>query len=353
MNERYDFVDNMRAIGIVLVVLGHAPGLGITLLQSIYGFHMPLFFFISGFLLRSKKLSMGIGDYLTTLWNSLVLPYLFFVIVSYLYWLPTHTAASKAAEYSELAWYEPLSRLFIGYGHVANIGLWFFTCLTVTSLAYYLFRRYFSEKATLFVIAVSSFCFIFLHQESWPRLPWCVDIAVVALLFYSIGHYVSEHGRRFLLAHSKMKCFAIALAAMALSVVLATINGRVGLLDLNFGKNPVLFVPTAIAGIISVLFVSMVWNANAVSRWLSLNTIIIFPVHALMFSVFTGIAVILFKLPHNFKDSSEIYGLMYTVLALVLSYPTALVLYRLFPFVFGKRAQTIPNAAVRGRPSQT
>lgn len=338
MSKRYDFVDNMRAIAIVLVVVGHAPGIGTTAVTIIYGFHMPLFFFISGLLLRSDKLSLGIGAYLAMLWKSLLLPYFFFGVISYLYWLATHSAATKAAEYSQLAWYEPIFPLFVGYGHAANIGLWFFTCLAVTSLAYYLLRRYVSGKIALSVIAVSFFSFIFWHDESWPRLPWCVDVALVALLFYAIGHYWSDDLRRYVLAVSKTKSLAIGLVLLALSIALTAVNGRVGMLDLNFGTYPMLFAPNAIAGIAGVLFVSSVVNAGAVSRWLSKNTIIIFPTHALMFSVFTGVGVMLFGLPHDFKDSSVFYGLVYVMLALILCYPTARISYNLFPFVLGRRA---------------
>ena len=51
------WIDNLKGFGILLVVIGHTvprEGLG----QWIYAFHMPLFFFISGFLL-SKKMEKG------------------------------------------------------------------------------------------------------------------------------------------------------------------------------------------------------------------------------------------------------------------------------------------------------
>ena len=48
--ERYIFVDYLKAFGILLVVIGHMP-MGDNMLRNwIYSFHMPLFFFVSGFL---------------------------------------------------------------------------------------------------------------------------------------------------------------------------------------------------------------------------------------------------------------------------------------------------------------
>ena len=49
--QRLTYIDTMKAIGIALIVFGHAPGLDASLKAFIYSFHMPLFFFISGVLL--------------------------------------------------------------------------------------------------------------------------------------------------------------------------------------------------------------------------------------------------------------------------------------------------------------
>ena len=54
MNNRIEFLDISKGIGIILVVLGHSlntidlPG------RWIYSFHMPFFFYISGVLLSGS-----------------------------------------------------------------------------------------------------------------------------------------------------------------------------------------------------------------------------------------------------------------------------------------------------------
>nr|WP_284508153.1 acyltransferase family protein [Caballeronia sp. AZ1_KS37] len=48
-------IDAARGIGIVLVVLGHAIGLPEWLFRVIYSCHMPLFFFLSGYLFNGKR----------------------------------------------------------------------------------------------------------------------------------------------------------------------------------------------------------------------------------------------------------------------------------------------------------
>ena len=46
--------DIMKGLGIICMILGHIPIGGITQ-QVIYSFHMPMFFFISGYFFSRKK----------------------------------------------------------------------------------------------------------------------------------------------------------------------------------------------------------------------------------------------------------------------------------------------------------
>lgn len=65
MNKRIEYIDVAKAIGILLVILGHCyytarvPHLG----TAIYSFHMPLFFIISGMFLKPIGLKEGIVKY--------------------------------------------------------------------------------------------------------------------------------------------------------------------------------------------------------------------------------------------------------------------------------------------------
>lgn len=49
-SKHLPWIDACKGIGILLVVLGHVTDSGGLLNRSIYLFHMPLFFFLSGYL---------------------------------------------------------------------------------------------------------------------------------------------------------------------------------------------------------------------------------------------------------------------------------------------------------------
>jgi acyltransferase len=53
-SHRIEYIDSLKGIGILLVLLGHVSGIPATLHDVIYSFHMPLFFIISGFLFSGK-----------------------------------------------------------------------------------------------------------------------------------------------------------------------------------------------------------------------------------------------------------------------------------------------------------
>ena len=85
--NRIEYIDYYRAIGIVMMVMGHI-GFGATFDKFIHAFHMPMFFFVSGFLY--KRTDSKIYDVLIRKAKSLIVPYFVleyfsvYYIVSYL-----------------------------------------------------------------------------------------------------------------------------------------------------------------------------------------------------------------------------------------------------------------------------
>jgi acyltransferase len=341
--KRFTHVDTMKAIGIVLVVVGHSPGLNPFIKNVIYSFHMPLFFFISGLLVSEQKLSMSYRENLSSLWKGLGIPYLFFFLISYLYWLPTHELAASAARHAGIRWWEPVMGVVIGNGDAlfVNVVLWFFTCLFTTSLIFFWARKYFS--ATFLLVAFNSMGLLFTltYEPSWQRLPWGLDNAVVALAFYSTGHFFRRYQDAILEKTPKSMAMTLALFMVAGVAYVAGINGEVDLNTLLFGSHRYLFLINAYLGVLALFYFSISLPGNAVFQWLSKNTIIIFPIHLLMFGVFTGIGVVVFGMPHAFKESSFLWTGAFPLLALLLSYPGAWFLHRFFPVVFGKRSAGI------------
>ena len=85
-------MDVLRSIGIILVVLGHVS-INKNLVDWIYSFHMPLFFFTSGWLYQKREIILDIRRRVV----KILVPYLLFAIVDLVYWalVERHFRASE------------------------------------------------------------------------------------------------------------------------------------------------------------------------------------------------------------------------------------------------------------------
>lgn len=91
MQERYKELDLIKGIGIILVYLGHSFNLKeldwniiyIYLYSTVYSFHMPLFFFISGFLSNTNK-NINLEKFYKGKIKRLLVPYLFINLIDFI-----------------------------------------------------------------------------------------------------------------------------------------------------------------------------------------------------------------------------------------------------------------------------
>lgn len=112
------------------------------------------------------------------------------------------------------------------------------------------------------------------------------------------------------------------------------VNGRVDLNDMKFGWCPILYFLCSMLGLSSVLLFSFIIRENNMISWLSKNTKTIFPMHGIMFSVFTGVLQVIFGFDEKLRDSLYLVWFFYSLLAVILCYPLSLVLCFSFPKLF-------------------
>lgn len=80
-SSRLTALNSLRGFGILLVVLGHTSQ-SVGLVHWIFSFHMPLFFIISGMLFHERQFLDSVKKKAV----SLLVPYLFFGIATFVYW---------------------------------------------------------------------------------------------------------------------------------------------------------------------------------------------------------------------------------------------------------------------------
>ena len=186
-NSRLKFLDIAKGIGILLVVMGHSipdastfqaiSNSSFALLHKIiYSFHMPLFFFLSGFLAKPLLDSAQKVKSLTKKFYRLIVPY-FFVGLCYLpLKLIFSQFANKAYDFGEF-W-----KIFIGINPYGE--LWFLYALFISSAVAIIFKNRVNNLglALAAVLAVIDLQTVFLPI----KFLWCN-------FFFMFGIYFREN----------------------------------------------------------------------------------------------------------------------------------------------------------------
>lgn len=176
---RLDWIDTIKGIGILFVVAGHT--LWPSVQFSVYLFHMPLFFIISGFLFKEKKPSYFLYSKIKTL----LIPYISYLIIfsayefKNLYFNRFHTS-------NEL-WQVFYNMIYGGQMLKGSLGVfWFVSVLFISQQILNLTLNIVNKRLVL-VVMIFIYLFSYLYPLYIKSSP--LDILVVsnALPFMYIG----------------------------------------------------------------------------------------------------------------------------------------------------------------------
>ncbi|MBR1693351.1 MAG: acyltransferase family protein, partial [Lachnospiraceae bacterium] len=176
---RAGYIDALKGLAIILVLLGHRS-FHTYITQLIYFFHMPLFFFLSGFL--DKMQYSSVFEYAQKKAKRLLYPYLVFGVLIIVY----HTAfdAVRGATVSGRLTKRVIALLYGNYIWENNsdyIGtLWFLVGLFFAGIfAYGMYRYARKNKLALLIGVMLMMCAgaacSYVNRKYGIRLPWCID----------------------------------------------------------------------------------------------------------------------------------------------------------------------------------
>ena len=238
-----------------LVVFAHLYSYSSTERLYIYSFHMPLFFLVSG-MLHKYKGYIQLKKYVKTI----LIPALFFMVLyDFIFIVPFHfgwdvkwTDVDRGSNVIQTICNVLIDGRKERITKIMGNGIcWFlfalFWCKVFTDLI----------KKKMYIVLLLIFCIrVFLARYLHDYIFYVVQ-GFIALPFYYIGFYYKEKISRFVMSYHPWFMFAIGLALLSLNVLLTTINGRVSVLDNNFGNlhapfNVIVFYSNAFIGSIGV-----------------------------------------------------------------------------------------------------
>lgn len=167
MENRIKTIDIAKGLGILLVVTGHSMQTGSYPMRVIFTFHMPLFFFLSGFCYNQYKYTFG--TLLKARVRQLFVPLLLFSALLLVLRIPI---LSFPAHFS--IW------------HLFPFSLWFVFILFLTELfGFYIVRL------PLYMPVLISLISVILYNHG-IQLPYSLSCLPAAIMFYSIGHKLRQ-----------------------------------------------------------------------------------------------------------------------------------------------------------------
>ena len=334
--ERIHWIDTLRAIAIILVVLGHTPGIQNyqQAVKYIYSFHIPLFFLISGILFNPKLTENTFSQFLQSQFWALMVPYSAWGLLTYVPWV---ILARHHGSYPDLSPFKPLVGLVYGTGSgtwlIHNGALWFLPCLFSTRVFFFMTLKYCAPLLPATLVLCVTLGLVSAAVVPFP-LPWGFDIALVAVGFFGLGFLLRK---RLLSVRAPSTGYLLGFLILCLAVHLISFsyNARVSMAERTYG-NPLLFALAAFGGIVFWFAVARCTRPSVFLSKLGQASFLIFVLHTFIFNLITGVAVFVLKLPPAFKYDSLIIAAMYTLVAVLVLLPAQTIVRRFQPWMVGR-----------------
>lgn len=183
--KRYDYIDVLKGIGIIFMIMGHIF-FGYKFDYYIHAFNMPLFFLTSGYCYKQKEQTFA--KMAGKEFQKLIVPYFLYGMFHYVIWI-----LFFAENHSKT---DPLKRLlFMNEDGLPIAGaLWFLTALFWGVIYFNVIRRVIKNMIVqTIVIGIIAVIGTYYFTVTKTRLPWGMDIALVAIGFIQMGFLAAKY----------------------------------------------------------------------------------------------------------------------------------------------------------------
>ena len=186
--RRVLWVDACRAIAIILVLLGHNNP---PFVRAIYGFHMPIFFILSGYVYKDRNTDRTLTDEIIGLLKGYIIPYLIFGTLNLLlHLLHLRISAPDTPITSAMVTNYILGILTVNTDKMpCCYPMWFLPSFAIAMFIFYLMRRFkFLWDRTIVFVLLTVVMFI-IGQHT---LPVNLQTIIPGILFAEFG-YLTRH----------------------------------------------------------------------------------------------------------------------------------------------------------------
>jgi acyltransferase len=359
VTQRISWVDNAKALGIIAVFYGHIvqkivwttsiPAAGLQY-KLIYSFHMPLFFLLSGFLMKETQ-HRKLFIFMKNKFMTRVVPFFFFNILI----LPSYFIRTKMSNQSiDVSQIFQRSLLLPAGIMPFNPITWFLACLFSVEVINYLLYPVLHKSRTVLCMAMVLFYIMgwglsykadIINQYIIIPDYWFIHEALVAYSFYLFGSLIAACPILYKKIDPSLNVFLLLLTATCVFTTFNMNDGPFKIYPVVFFVlgtygNFLLFPLTAIAGSLCIVSTSRLMPPFSFMSFLGRNTLSLMGLNGIL-DLFVNIFFINFSLK-IFSDNYNHFSIFMqcaslSCITLLLCVPFVIFLKKYLPFMIGYR----------------
>lgn len=196
-SKRIGWIDMAKGYGMICVIIGHLQELP-GLIAYVYTFHMPLFFFLSGYVLKTN---MSFYEFLKRKIKGILIPYFGLGIPALLFFIAGHIYKNDLIIADSL-------KVFFSFLIQRRWGtIWFLACLFWLNIFFYLLVNFILDERILgIVVIILTLAGLIYYRLGGRPLVWNIDVCFTALPFFYMGYTLKNIKKlREILFYSKYK----------------------------------------------------------------------------------------------------------------------------------------------------
>ncbi len=194
MMKRDRTIDILKGIGILLVVYAHAIAGRICFVKYIFSFHMGLFFFAAGYLLKGKT-DMPFGKFLLKKFKAFFVPYIVFFLFAML--VAFVRGRIEFGTFREFLWCFLISPGTKFGAFKWAIPLWFLHHLFLAELIFYFVAK--CGKWVMGLVALCCMLFVAPYQSLFPHFaaPFTATALLSSVFYLCVGYLFRDISKYF------------------------------------------------------------------------------------------------------------------------------------------------------------
>lgn len=269
---RIDWVDIAKGYGILFVIFAH---LGVGSIGTwIYTFHMPLFFFLSGYVFSTKY---EFKTFIKRKCKSIIIPYFSLGIVMIVFQILLNCHSDAFEFRSSLLLFLKLivQRRFW--------TLWYIACLFWLNIVFYgLVKKIQSMKFLCFIVICMLIAGLLYYHFGGIPLPWNVDVIFPSILFFFTGYWFKSNYSKFQNYLNSSKSIIVFLLMGIVNVCFGYFGVKISgkgmeMYDSSYGFPPLTLI-SAFAGIICVVIFAHWFNIKCI-KYIGKNSMVYYAWH--------------------------------------------------------------------------